>query len=87
MPVYPVRYAGFYLIKFSPELLQKMRTSKDEYLTLDGRFIMVSQNDKPPHGAKIWNGYDYTNQYWVFNGQRDVRTLEELQQAITNSNL
>ena len=29
--------------------------------------------------GKLYNGYDYENQYWVHKGERDTRTLEELQ--------
>ena len=59
-----------------------MRISKDEYKLSSGEIIALSQDEQPPQGAQIWNGYDYHNQYWVFNGQRDTRTLEELQQAL-----
>ena len=34
--------------------------------------------------GKLWNGYDYTNQYWVYEGKRDTRTIAELEQAIRN---
>lgn len=56
-----------------------MRTSKDEYILTNGEIIALSQNEIPPQGARIYNGYDYHNQYWVFGGKRDTRTLEELQ--------
>ena len=59
-----------------------MRTSKDEYKTKEGNIIAVSQDVKPPEGSKIWNGYDYKNQYWVYQGEKDKRTLKELYQAI-----
>lgn len=42
------------------------RVSNDEYKEVDGVRI-------------LWNGYDYDKQYWVFEGKRDTRTLEELQ--------
>ena len=41
------------------------RISSDEYRTIEGKRI-------------LWNGYDYERQYWVFEGNRDTRTLEEL---------
>ena len=55
-----------------------MRTSNDEYILPDGKIISLGQDQKPPQEAKIWNGYDYQNQYWVYQGKRDTRTLAEL---------
>lgn len=46
-----------------------MRTSNDEYKEIDGERV-------------LWNVYDYKNQYWVHEGKRDTRTLEELQASI-----
>ena len=46
-----------------------MRTSKDIYKTINGKKI-------------LWKGYDYKNQYWVFEGKKDIRTLEEIRKAI-----
>lgn len=34
-------------------------------------------------GGVLWNGYDYKKQEWVYQGQKDVRTLEELRAAIS----
>ena len=59
-----------------------MRKSGDEYKLPNGEIVGVSLSEKPPQGARIWNGYDYENQYWVYNGVRDTRTLEELRAAI-----
>lgn len=59
-----------------------MRTSNDIYKLLDGTFVSIDQMTEPPQGAVIWKGYDYTNQYWVHNGQKDTRTLEQLSDAI-----
>jgi len=42
-----------------------MRISNDIYKITNGKKI-------------LWKGYDYKNQYWVFKGKRDTRTLEEL---------
>jgi len=56
-----------------------MRTSNDEYRLPDNTIISINQNTQPPKNAVIWNGYDYQNQYWVLQGKRDTRTLEELQ--------
>lgn len=56
-----------------------MRTSCDQYKTIDGNIINVGGMDLPPEGSTLWNGFDYDNQYWVYNGQKDTRTMEELQ--------
>jgi hypothetical protein len=32
-------------------------------------------------GGKLWNGYDYEKQEWVYHGKKDTRTLEDLQKA------
>ena len=61
-----------------------MRTSKDEYKLPDGTIAALSQDQAPPEGAVVWNGYDYRNQYWVREGARDTRTLEELRAAVEN---
>lgn len=42
------------------------RVSSDQYKMVDGVRV-------------LWNGYDYEKQFWVFEGKRDTRTLEELQ--------
>ncbi|MCX6724220.1 MAG: hypothetical protein NT155_03575 [Candidatus Staskawiczbacteria bacterium] len=55
-----------------------MRTSNDEYILPDGKIISLGQDQQPPKEARIWNGYDYQNQYWVYQGKRDTRTLTEL---------
>ncbi len=60
-----------------------MRTSKDEYRLPNGEIIALSQMEQPPEDAKIWNGYDYKNQHWVYKGNKDTRTLEELLKNIT----
>lgn len=64
-----------------------MRTSKDEYINPLGQKIQLSQNEQSldfikANGLKIYNGYDYNKQCWIFNGERDTRTLEELKQAL-----
>ena len=55
-----------------------MRTSKDQYKMSNGTIVSIPQSELPPRNAKIWNGYDYVNQYWIHNGKRDNRTLAEL---------
>jgi len=63
-----------------------MRTSKDEYRTLDGHIVVVSQDEKPPINSKIWNGYDYDKQEWIYKGEKDTRTIQELRSEITQTN-
>ena len=58
-----------------------MRTSKDIYRLASGQFLAVSQSEQPPKGSKLWQGYDYERQYWVFEGKQDTRTLEELRKT------
>jgi hypothetical protein len=58
-----------------------MRTSKDEYILPNGKIIAISQSERPPQEAKIYNGYDYINQKWIYKGKPDTRTLEELKLA------
>lgn len=59
-----------------------MRTSPDIYKTREGNLITVGQDYKifsiPPEGAKIWTGYDYKKQEWVYRGKKDTRSSEEL---------
>jgi hypothetical protein len=61
-----------------------MRTSNDEYKTKEGDIISISQDTIPPEGAIVWNGYDYKNQMWVFEGKKDTRTIEELKLSLNN---
>ena len=56
-----------------------MRTSKDEWRYPDGSIVALSQDQTPPDGATVWNGYDYRRQMWIHNGKHDTRTLAELQ--------
>jgi len=58
-----------------------MRTSKDIYKRQDGAFIAVGGMEIAPEDSKLWKGYDYDKQYWVFEGKRDTRTLEELRKS------
>ena len=67
----------------------KMRTSKDEYINPLGLKILLGQNEQSEefiktNRLKLYNGYDYQNQCWIHNGERDTRTLEELKAAINN---
>jgi hypothetical protein len=73
------------LSRLSPltRLSHVMRTSCDQYMH-EGQIINVSPSDEAPEGSTLWNGYDYTKQYWVFEGKRDTRTLEELQATLKN---
>ena len=42
---------------------------------------MRTSSDEYRNG-KLWNGYDYDKQEWVFEGKKDTRTLEEIQEAV-----
>ena len=57
------------------------RTSKDEWKLPDGSILALTQDQEPPAGAIVWNGYDYEKQEWVFEGKKDTRTLEEIRAA------
>lgn len=46
-----------------------MRKSNDQYKIIDGI-------------KTLWMGYNYELQFWVFEGKKDVRTLEEVQAII-----
>ena len=59
-----------------------MRTSKDIYKLVNGKLMAFSQDVYPPVGAKIWTGYDYKNQYWIYEGKKDTRHLKELRASI-----
>ena len=61
-----------------------MRKSQDQYITADGQIVTLALDAPKPPGLILWNGYDYENQYWVHNGKRDTRTIEELKTAIAN---
>ena len=62
---------------------KNMRTSKDLYCLISGEIVAVSLDEKAPEGATLWQGYDYERQFWVFEGKKDERTLEELRAVIT----
>lgn len=60
-----------------------MRTSKDIYVNSLGQFILLGQNEQTREfikkkKLKIWSGFDYDKQEWIFEGKKDTRTLEEL---------
>ena len=58
-----------------------MRTSKDIYKLPNSELVAINQMTEPPQNAVIWRGYDYNKQYWVFDGKKDTRTLEQLKNA------
>ena len=66
-----------------------MRTSCDQYKLPKGQVVNAPTEDIKQEilkdGGILWKGYDYDNQYWVFEGKRDTRTLEELQASIDES--
>ena len=59
-----------------------MRISKDIYKTVEGELVAIDQMTEPPTNSKIWEGYDYEHQYWVSEGKRDTRTLDEIKNAM-----
>lgn len=63
-----------------------MRTSCDQYKLPNGAIVNATSADIETRikadGGVLWNGYDYEKQYWVHNGKRDTRTLEELKLAL-----
>lgn len=59
-----------------------MRMSKDEYILPNGEIIALSQDKQPPKDAKIYNGFDYKNQCWIFEGKKDNRTIKELEESL-----
>ena len=61
-----------------------MRKSNDVYKMPNGELIEINQMTQPPENAKLWQGYDYEKQEWVFNDKKDIRTLEELKANLIN---
>lgn len=61
------------------------RVSCDQYRLPSGEIVDVSGATRVPEGSTLWNGYDYQNQYWVHEGKRDTRSLEELQAAMATT--
>jgi len=55
-----------------------MRFSIDQYRFKNGLIVNAF---KTPKGAILWNGYDYKNQCWVFEGKEDTRTLYEIRKS------
>lgn len=58
------------------------RISKDVYRTPTGELVAVGGHEQAPHGATLWTGYDYDRQCWIYEGERDTRTLEQLRASI-----
>lgn len=59
-----------------------MRTSKDIYKLENGKLVAIGCNTRPPANATLWRGYDYDQQYWVFNGEQDRRSVYEIKKSI-----
>ena len=55
-----------------------MRFSIDQWKLKDGSIIIAF---KAPRNAVFWTGYDYKNQYWVFEGKKDTRTIKEIKRS------
>ena len=65
-----------------------MRMSADEYILPSGEIVAVEPNVSAEvqvlyPNAKLWNGYNYERQEWVFKGQKDIRTLAELKASLS----
>ena len=61
------------------------RQSCDQYKLPSGIIVNAPQSvieEVIKDGGVLWNGYDYQRQFWVFHGERDTRTLEELRSAM-----
>lgn len=79
-----MRYAsGLNVIRI---VLYMSRKSCDQYRLPSGIVVNVPTaailDEVLKDGGVLWNGYDYKRQFWVYKGERDVRTLEELRAAI-----
>jgi hypothetical protein len=63
-----------------------MRKSCDQYRLPNGVIVNCTsaeiEKEILKDGGVLYNGYDYQKQYWVYKGERDTRTLEELRQAM-----
>lgn len=63
-----------------------MRTSCDQYRLPNGIIVNCTsaaiEAEIKKDGGTLWNGFDYKAQQWVYHGQKDTRTLEELQARI-----
>ena len=46
-----------------------MRTSQNQYKDNQGKLVFL-EDETNPDNLKLWNGYDYDNQYWVLKGKR-----------------
>ena len=62
-----------------------MRTSTNQYRLPTGELVYQHDERNLPTGAILWNGYDYEKQCWIYKGERDTRTLEELRESIEAS--
>lgn len=62
------------------------RSSCDQYRLPSGIVVNCTsakiEQEILKDGGVLWNGYDYQKQEWVFEGKKDMRTLEELRASI-----
>ncbi len=63
-----------------------MRKSSDIYKLSNGKLVIINLDTRPPANATLWRGYDYDNQFWVFEGKRDCRSLSEIKKYDTRNN-
>lgn len=63
-----------------------MRKSCDQYRLPHGVIVNAPteaiRQEILKDGGVLWNGYDYDQQHWVYQGKKDTRTLEELRAAM-----
>lgn len=59
-----------------------MRTSKDIWILPNGEKVSIDQMTEPPTGATVYDGYDYEKQCWMYHGEKDTRTIEQIRATI-----
>ena len=66
---------------------EKIKKFKDIYKLANGKLMAFGQGVYIPQGAKLWNGYNYKNQCWIYHGKKDTRTLEEIGRKIIKTDM
>ena len=57
-----------------------MRLSGQIYKTKENKLIGRGL-EEAQKGETLYIGYNYKDQYWVFKGEKDTRTLEEIKKT------
>lgn len=55
-----------------------MRTSPDIYKLPNNTLIFIDGTMTPPANSKLWSGYDYDRQLWIFKGKAENRTIDQM---------